>query len=145
VWAYLGKVENIAAWDRGVARAAVTSDASAGAALEFDTYARARGDDATGAWGKMSYRVAPADSSGESRVRLTSSTGNARFFRSAEWRFRVEPVPEGSRVFCTAEFILRRRYFFLAPVLRLMTSAIRRDLRLLKQKLEVTPSLTTDN
>lgn len=132
-------MENIAAWDRGVANTAVTSDSATGVGLEFDTFAHARGNDSAGAWGKMSYRVTQSDPATGCTVRLTSTAGNARFFRDAEWRFRVEAVPEGSRVFCTAAFVLRRRYFFLGPVLRFMKNAIRRDLNQLRARLENLP------
>lgn len=140
MWAFLGNVDNVAAWDRGVARTAVTSASPSGEGLEFDTFAHARGRDTAGNWGKMSYRVADADPAAGCRVQLTSSTGNARFFREAEWRFRVEPAPEGSTVFCIAAFTLRRRYLFLAPLLRFMNRAILRDLLQLKRELEAQPS-----
>ena len=87
----------------------------------------------------LSYRVTESDPATGCTVKLTSTTGNARFFRDAEWRFRVEPAPEGSRVFCTAAFTLRLRYFFLAPILLSMKRAIRRDLLLLRDRLESTP------
>lgn len=136
VWAYLGNVGNVAAWDRGVARTAVTSGLESAVGLEFDTFAHPRGNDKSGEWGKMSYRVTEADPTTGCTVQLTSSGGNARFFRSAEWRFRVEPAPEGSTVFCAAHFALRRRYVILAPLFLSMKSAIRRDLEQLKRKLE---------
>ena len=136
VWAYLGNVGNIAAWDRGVAKTTVSSSLESTAGLEFDTFAHPRGSDTSGEWGKMSYRVTEADPASGCTVQLTSSDGNARFFRSAEWRFRVVPAPEGSTVFCAAHFVLRRRYLILAPLFLSMKSAIRRDLEQLKRMLE---------
>lgn len=136
VWAYLGNIGNIAAWDRGVAKSIATSASDSSVGLEFDTFAHPRGSDTSGEWGKMSYRVTEADPATGCTVQLTSSDGNARFFRSAEWLFRVEPAPEGSMVFCVAHFALRRRYLILAPLFLSMKSAIRRDLEQLKRKLE---------
>ncbi|MGC2617910.1 MAG: SRPBCC family protein [Acidobacteriaceae bacterium] len=140
VWAYLGRVENVASWDRGVARTEVTTPTASGVGLEFDTLAHPRSSDTSGEWGKMSYRTTKADPATGCTVQLTSTTGNARFFRSAEWRFRVEPAPEGSTVFCAAAFTLRRRYLILAPVFLGMKRAIRRDLEQLREKIEAVPA-----
>jgi Polyketide cyclase / dehydrase and lipid transport len=136
VWAYLGKVENVSSWDRGVARTQVTAPSASGVGLEFDTFAHPRGSDTAGEWGRMSYRTTSADPATGCTIQLTSSSGNARFFRSAEWRFRVEAAPEGAAVFCAAAFTLRRRYLILAPLFLTMKRAIRRDLEQLRQKIE---------
>jgi len=69
-------------------------------------------------------------------VRLTSTTGNARYFRDAAWHFRLDPVPEGTRLVCAADFTLRLRYLFLAPVLYLLRRAIKDDLERLRRVLE---------
>lgn len=140
VWAYLGNVSNISEWDRGVAATETSSANSPGVGFEFNTLAHARGASKDGGWGKMSYRITKTDPIEGCVVQLTSTTGNARYFKSAEWRFRVEAVPEGSRVFCAAVFKLRVRYLFMAPVLMGMKKAIRRDLELLKQSLEKSDS-----
>jgi hypothetical protein len=84
----------------------------------------------------MSYRIADADPIRGCTIQLTSSSGNARFFRTAEWRFRVEPAIEGSSVICAADFKLRFPYIFLAPIFRGMKKAIHSDLENLKQALE---------
>ena len=136
VWDYLGNVSNISAWDRGVAGTQSTSKAPPGVGFEFDTLAHARGDSANGNWGKMSYRITEADPVRGCTVQLTSSTGNARYFKAAEWRFRVEAAPEGSQVFCAAHFTLHARYMILAPVFLMMKRAIRNDLESLKRVLE---------
>ena len=83
----------------------------------------------------MTYRVAEVGPN-YSVVDLTSTTGNARFFRRASWRFDLEPVPEGTLVTCTAEFAVRLRYFVVAPILFLMRRAIARDLGQLKRAIE---------
>ena len=87
--------------------------------------------------GRMTYRVTEADpEEKDCRVDLTSRTGNARFFTTAQWRTRVEEAPEGSRVKISTEFRLRLRYLLLTPVFYVMKSAIRRDLVRLKSVLE---------
>jgi hypothetical protein len=136
VWDYLGNLSNIASWDRGVSRSESTSGAQPGLGFEFDTFAHTRGESRDGSWGKMSYRIAEINPVRGCTVQLTSTAGNARYFKSAEWRFRVEAESGGSRVFCDAVFALKWRYFVLAPVFLGMKSAIRRDLEQLKQKLE---------
>ena len=138
VSAYLGDPSKVVEWDRGVSRTEVRSDENPGVGFEFDTLAHPRGKDARGEWGKMSYRIAAIDPDHGCTVQLTSTTGNARYFRTAEWRFRVEAVPEGSQVFCAADFVVRRRYFLLAPILFFMKGAIQKDLESLKRKLENT-------
>jgi len=67
---------------------------------------------------------------------LTSADGNARFFKTASWNFRVMPTTGGSLLVCVAEFTLRLRYLFLGPIFYAKKSAIQFDLRGLKQALE---------
>jgi uncharacterized protein YndB with AHSA1/START domain len=136
VWTYLGDVSNVPRWDRGVASVKTNPALSPGVGFEFDTLAHPKGADKSGEWGKMSYRIAEADPASGCTVRLTSSSGNARFFKTAEWRWRVDPVTEGSLVTCTAHFSLRFPYSVLAPVFFLMKRGIQSDLKYLKQKLE---------
>ena len=135
VWSYLGDVSTVAAWDRGVSRTESSSSAP-GIGFEFTTYAYPRGNSRDGSWGKMSYRITDTDPVRGCTIQLTSNTGNARFFKSAEWRFRVAAEKDGSRVFCTAAFTLRWQYLFLAPVFLGMKKAIRTDLDLLIAKLD---------
>lgn len=143
VWAYLGDVNNVARWDRGVASTEITSATPPAIGFEFDTLARSPRTAKEKDWGKMSYRVTDIDPVRGCTIQLTSKTGNARFFRNAEWRFRVEPDRLGSRVFCAADFRLRFPWQILAPVFFFMKSAIRRDLENLRQQLESgAPSVT---
>ena len=136
VWAYLGDASNVASWDRGVSRTETNSATPPGVGYEFDTFAHPRGGSEDGSWGKMSYRITETDPVRGCTVQLTSRTGNARYFKSAEWRFRVEPDSGGSRVFCAAVFRLKWRYLALAPVLLSMKKAILNDLEQLKRRLE---------
>ena len=137
VWAYLGDVSNVAAWDRGVSRAESSSSAQPGPGFEFDTFAHPRGKSGDGSWGKMSYRITATDPVRGCTIQLNSTTGNARYFKAAEWQFRVDPELDGSRVFCAAVFQLRWRYLLLAPVFLGMKRAIRNDLEQLRAKLEL--------
>lgn len=136
VSAFLADPSKVSEWDRGVSRTEVNSTSAVGVGFEFDTLAHARGGDEQGEWGRMSYRIKEIDPIRGCTVELTSSQGNARFFKSAEWRFRVEAVPEGSRVYCEADFKVRRRYFFFAAILLFMKGAIHRDLEGLKRRVE---------
>jgi carbon monoxide dehydrogenase subunit G len=142
VWAYLGNVSNLPEWDRGVARAIETREKPAaahrnGAGYEFHTETHAQSPDNSHDKGRMAYRVASVDPEAQRcTVDLTSITGNARFFRRAQWIFHVTPTLSGSRVTCAVEFTLRPAYFFMAPVLYLTRSAIHSDLERLKRAIE---------
>lgn len=132
VWKFLGDIHNIAKWDHGVSGATLTSVGPVDAGSEFDTVGRGSnpGKD------RMSYRIAETGSN-RCVIDLTSSDGNARYFRSASWIFEVEPgARESSFLTCAAVFGLRARYLFLAPMLYFMQRGIARDLRQLKQAIE---------
>jgi len=134
VAAFLGDVRNIPVWDRGVSGVRVPTDAQPGVGFTFETLGHP--GSAPGAEdGRMAYEVAAVGPEG-STVRLISTTGNARYFKDAAWHFRLDPVPEGTRVTCAAEFTVRLRYLFLAPVLYLLRRAIRDDLERLRRVLE---------
>jgi hypothetical protein len=57
-------------------------------------------------------------------------------FQDAAWLTRVDPLPEGSRVFCSVDFTLRPTYVFLAPSLYATKRAILTDLEYLKRAVE---------
>lgn len=136
VWTYLGDLNNVALWDRGVESTEIKSVTAPGTGLEFDTLARSPRTAMEKDWGRMSYRVTDIDPVRGCTIQLTSKTGNARFFKNAEWRFRVEPDMLGSRVFCAAHFRLRFPWQILAPVFFFTRNAIRRDLESLRRQLE---------
>lgn len=137
VWSYLGDVANVPKWDRGVKSVRCDNpEAVPGVGFEFSTLADAGGRDSSREYGKMSYRIAEADPVKGCKVQLTNSDGNARFFKQAEWRFKVDPAPEGAWVTCVANFTLRARYMLLAPMFLMMRGAIYRDLQVLKGVLE---------
>lgn len=132
---FLGDISNIPKWDRGVAGTTQTSSGPKGMGTEFDTLAPPGTRDGAGSQGRMSYRIAEVGTN-HSIIELTSSTGNARFFKRAQWTFRVQPTPEGSELVCSVDFTLRLRYIILAPVLFVMRGAIQDDLKSLKRALE---------
>lgn len=138
VWAFLGNLENVPKWDRGVAAVRQTSQTSPGVGMEFQTLGYGKGTDEVKAE-RMSYRITKADPVEGCTVALTSTDGNARFFKMASWNFRVMPTTGGSLLVCVAEFRLRLRYLFLGPILYAKRSAIQFDLWGLKQALEQTP------
>jgi hypothetical protein len=134
VWQFLGSVENVAKWDRGVARTTTANASPGGVGTEFSTYARTDSD-----WGKMSYHIVESSPS-HCKLQLTSHEGNARFFKDAFWTFHTQSHPEGTLVTCYADFNFRFRYSLLAPLLYAKRSAIFTDLTLLKQAIENEPA-----
>ncbi len=138
VWAFLaGDPANLTKWDRGVRAVRVTSETASGVGMTFDTLGFPRGRKGGEESRRMSYRVAEFLPRHHMTVALASAEGNARYFRRATWRMQVEPAGgEATRVICVAEVALRRRYFFLGPVLYALRGAIRRDLGYLKVAVE---------
>lgn len=134
VWRFLGSVENVARWDRGVARTTTVMATPGGVGTEFNTFARADSD-----WGKMSYRIVESGPD-HCKLQLTSHDGNARFFKEGYWTFRTEPHPAGTLVKCLANFTFRLRYSFFAPLLYAKRSAIFTDLESLKRAIENEPA-----
>jgi len=132
---FLGTVDNVVKWDRGVVRTVTTKTTPTGVGTEFSTFARADSD-----WGKMSYRIV-ASGPDYWELQLISRDGNARFFRKGCWTSRTEPHPEGTLFKCCVDFTLRYRYLFIAPFLWAKRSAISVDLELLKRAIENEPTM----
>jgi len=131
---FLSDIANVEKWDRGVGSSRAISG-SPGVGFEFETLGRSDSAFASPEKARMAYRIVQADAGG-CTVALTSSDGNARFFKTAQWQFRLAPAPEGSLLTCCADFTFRLRYIFLAPIFYLKRRAIQMDLKALKQTLE---------
>jgi len=134
VGAFLADIGNIEKWDRGVGSAKAGSG-SPGVGFEFETLGRSNSPSAKPEAARMAYRITRADPN-HCTVTLTSSTGNARYFKTAQWHFHLSPGPPGSLLTCCAEFSLKPRYLFLAPLLYFRRSAIQIDLEGLKRAVE---------
>ena len=134
VWKFLGSVENVAKWDRGVVRTTTTKVMPGGVGTEFSTFAKASSD-----WGKMSYRIVESGPN-HAKVQLTSRDGNARYVNNGYWTFRTESHLEGTVVKCCVDFSLKLRYLFLAPLLYGKRSALLTDLEFLKRAIESEPA-----
>lgn len=137
VWGFLAEPQNIPKWDRGVkAIEPGKMPRSSEEGFEFTTVGY---DAAALNQGRMSYRIGQTGLEAGCRVDLISHDGNARYFKSAYWLFRVqqsESGPKSSRIECSVHFDLRLRYVWLAPVLFFMKGALNRDLIGLKRTLE---------
>jgi hypothetical protein len=131
---FLADVKNVQKWDRGVGSAEVTNS-SPGVGFEFETLGPAHWARRKAEKARMAYRITHADSNG-CTVALTSLSGNARFFKAAQWHFRLSPAEEGTLLFCCAEFRLKWLYSFLGPILYLKRDAIQMDLEQLKQAID---------
>ena len=138
VWKFLAEPQNISKWDRGVrAVEAEQTGVLPSQGFEFTTL----GYDAASQRGRMTYRIGQTDPDAGCRVDLISRDGNARYFKSAYWLFRVAELPNDrassrSRVECLVHFDVRLPYIWMAPILFLMRSALQRDLVGLKRVLE---------
>ena len=131
---FLSDIANVEKWDRGVGSSRAISG-SPGVGFEFETLGRSESPFTSPETARMAYRIVQAEPD-RCTVALTSSAGNARFFKLAQWQFRLSPAPEGSLLTCCADFTLRLRYIFLAPIFYLNRRAIQMDLKALKRTLE---------
>jgi hypothetical protein len=132
LWAFFMDIENLPRWDRGVARVQATSG-EVGVGFRFDTFA-------TGDRGRMSYEVTKLRAPYEYEVVTRSG-----FFRLASWQFTLETTTGGTAVACVADFSVRTRHLWLAPVLAVLgPKAIRADLAELKRVTEAAPGEAAD-
>src|SRR5262249_18450028 len=130
-------VSNIPRWDRGVAGVRHGPSGVTGVGSEFETVADVGQPPDARRDGRMSYRIAEADPGRQQcRGERTGRDGNARAFKRTSWTCRAEGAQGGTRLTCSADFVLRLRWAVLAPVLYLMRRAITNDLRRLKAVLE---------
>lgn len=137
VWNFLGDVSNLPKWDRSVAAIEQSASGVAGVGSEFNTIADANATDDPRKNGRMSYRIAEVDlDRRQCTVDLTSSDGNARFFKKGSWTFRTDSAQGGTLLMCSVEFVLRGWWRILAPIFYLMRGAITKDLRQLKAVIE---------
>lgn len=134
---FLSDIANVEKWDRGVGTSRAISG-SPGVGFEFETLGRSDSAFASPEKARMAYRILQVEPD-RCTVALTSSAGNVRFFKTAQWQFRLSPAPEGSLLTCCADFTLRLRYIFLVPIFYLNKRAIQTDLKALKQTLEASP------
>ena len=93
--------------------------------------------------GRMSYRIAEIGPN-HCTIQLTSSTGNAGFFKRAQWHFHVEPATKGTVLTCAADFAFRFPYIILTPIFYALRNAIHRGLLNLKRVLEESSSALSD-
>jgi hypothetical protein len=132
VWRFLNDPNNLARWDRSVARVVVTSAEPSVVGSTFDTIAPARNSSHNEGM-RMSYRITDVVPNHQAKILLTASP----MFAHAEWIMITDPAPNGVRIICQLDFTLRLTYSFLLPILLLTyRSAFRRDLTYLKQAIE---------
>jgi hypothetical protein len=132
---FLADIANIEKWDRGVGSTRATPSSRGGVGFEFETLGRSDSPNSKPEEARMAYRIVRAESD-HCTVALVSTTGNARFFKTAQWHFRLSPTSEGSLLTCCADFTVRLRYIFLAPILYLKRRALQMDLQALKRAVE---------
>jgi len=129
VWAFSVDPMAQKKWDRSVADVEVTSPPSFGLGSTFNTIGPAR----RGRPGLVtSYRVTQFEPIGHATVTVVDSPT----LRRAVWDFKFTPDRNGTLIEWTIELVPKRRYFFLAPVLRLNRAQLTRDARWFRQALD---------
>jgi hypothetical protein len=123
-WEFFADIQNLARWDRSVARVEPTSPPPYGVGSTLDTVS----PDGV----RSSYRVSEYLPGRSVEVDLVDSPN----FRRASWVTRVEPVPEGTRVVFEIEFSPHPQYAFLVPVLYLSQGNLDTDMQYLDAALE---------
>jgi hypothetical protein len=125
VAAFFEVPQNLARWDRSVARVEPMSTGGSSGDVAFDTVAPSGM--------RMSYRVTEHVPGRYWTIDLVSS----RMFKSAIWGMRCDPSASGSRLTCEVDFTLRPLYCFLAlPLLMTQRKALARDLESLRKAIE---------
>lgn len=125
VAAFFEVPQNLARWDRSVARVVPTSTGGPADGVTFDTVAPSGM--------RMSYQVTEHVPGRHWTIDLVSS----KMFKAAIWGMRCDPTATGSRITCVVDFTLRPLYYFLAlPLLMTQRKALGRDLESLKKAIE---------
>ena len=129
VYRFFIEPENLAKWDRSVAKVVRTSPGPPAVGTTFDTI----GPAPPGKAGlKTSYKVLRLEVDRRMEVLVTDSN----LFKDAVWEFSLEPKDGGTIVHCATEFSLKFKYALFAPLLLLNKNAISRDLGYLKSEIE---------
>lgn len=128
-WMFFEDVENLAGWDRSVARVEPTSPPPYGVGSTFDTFSPAPPGAAEQ---RSSYRVVELRPVQSARIDLVDSST----FQRASWNTRLEPTADGTRVVIEVEFSPKPQYFFLVPVLYLNQGNLDTDMEYLRTALE---------
>ena len=124
-------LQNLAKWDRSVAKVVQTSEGPLGVGSTFDTI----GPSSRGKPGlKTSYKALRIEENRRMDVLVTDSN----IFKTAVWEMKLEPKSNGTVVHCAVEFSLKPQYLLLAPFLLFNKRAITRDLNYLKIEIERT-------
>jgi Polyketide cyclase / dehydrase and lipid transport len=129
-WRFFQDTENLAKWDRSVARVEPTTTGPIRRGFTFDTIAPRQPGHNEGQ--RMSYRVADFEPYRWARIELIGSD----MFKRAEWHVMLEPDPRGTRVVTEVVFVPRLRYFFLTPVLFFSRGNLETDMRYLHEQME---------
>lgn len=109
-------------WDRSVAEVELTSPAPFGLGSTFRTIGPAR----SGRAGMItSYRVAAFEAPTHARIEVVES----KTLRTAAWEFSFSAQEKGTHIVWVINLAPKRRFFFLAPVLRLNRAQLVRDMR----------------
>src|SRR5262249_15665672 len=102
VWRFFNDPDNLARWDRSLARVVVTSADPFIVGSTFDTIAPARNSSHNEGI-RMSYRITDLVPNHQAKIVLTSSP----LFAHAEWIMITDPAPRGVRITCQLDFTLR--------------------------------------
>lgn len=127
-WAFFNDPNNLAKWDRSVARVEVTSPPPYGVGTTLDTISPERNGQVT----RSSYRISEVVPGQRTRADLIDSAQ----FQRAQWTTSIEPVDTGTRIVSEIEFSPKPQYFFLTPVLWLSQNNLETDMRYLHDALE---------
>jgi hypothetical protein len=129
VWAFSSDPMAQKKWDRSVAEVELTSPAPFGLGSTFRTIGPSR----RGRPGIVtSYRVATFDAPTHARIEVA----DAKTLRRAVWKFWFSAQVDGTHIEWSIELVAKRRFVFLAPVLRLNRAQLVRDMHWFKDALD---------
>ena len=131
VWALLNDPFFLTKWDRSVEQMIPTStDHTTAVGFTFDTIAPKKRGQKKGL--RMSYRITEFIPDYQAKILLEKSD----MFKYAVWTMRAESSGNGCLITCMADLLLKPKYLFLWPVLKLNKKALLTDLQYLKRAIE---------
>lgn len=129
-WQFFENPQNLATWDKSVAKVEPTTQGSPRVGYTFDTIAPLKAGEKQGQ--RMSYRIEEYAPPHQTRIRLVGSP----MFTYADWIITLEPAAGGTRIIHGVKFVPKFQYSFMTPILYLSQKNFMADMKNLDEALK---------